>query len=72
MDLVFKHSEGRQDTALYQVWMAPVTIAIGLVTGLLGGFVAKLIKGPSVARTFTDSMYWVVPEDFAMTEDVKA
>ena len=30
---------------------------------------ASVIKGPSVARTFSDSMYWIVPEDFKMTED---
>jgi hypothetical protein len=31
---------------------------------------ASVIKGPSVARTFSDSMYWIVPEDFQLTEDV--
>jgi len=30
---------------------------------------ASVIKGPSVARTFSDSMYWIVPEDFQLTED---
>jgi hypothetical protein len=30
---------------------------------------ASVIKGPSAARTFSDSMYWIVPEDFQQTED---
>ena len=45
-----------EDTALYQVYMAPITIVIGLVFGFLGGVLAAIIKGPSVARTFSDSM----------------
>ncbi|EKX32066.1 hypothetical protein GUITHDRAFT_121766 [Guillardia theta CCMP2712] len=70
MDLTFQHHVGNKDTALYQasIYMAPITICVGLGTGLLGGLVARWIKGPSVAKTFTDSMYWVVPDDFLETE----
>jgi len=70
MDLIFLHSQGNGDTALYQVYLAPVTMVIGLVAGFIAGLVANFIKGPSVARTFSDSMYWIVPEDFQMTEDM--
>ena len=33
MDLVFKHSEGTRDTAITQLYLAPISIALGLVTG---------------------------------------
>jgi len=39
------------------------------VTGMMTGAAARQIKGPSVARTFSDSIFWVVPEDFRKTED---
>jgi len=68
-DLVFKHSVGNGDTGLYQVYMAPITMCMGLLFGFLAGIMAAIIKGPSVARTFSDSMYWIVPEDFLATED---
>ena len=35
MDLVFKHSEGTRDTAITQLYLAPISIALGLVTGLV-------------------------------------
>lgn len=50
--------------------MMPVTICVALGAGILTGAAARKVKGPSVARTFSDSIFWVVPEDFAMTEDV--
>ena len=36
---------------------------------MMTGAAARQIKGPSVARTFSDSIFWVVPEDFRKTED---
>jgi len=39
MDLIFKHSQGDRDTAQFQIYMAPITMVIGLVTGFLGGFI---------------------------------
>ena len=35
MDLVFKHSEGTRDTAITQLYLAPISIALGLATGLV-------------------------------------
>jgi hypothetical protein len=29
-----------------------------------------VVQGPSVARTFSDSIFWRVPEDFQNTEDM--
>mmetsp|Transcript_13153 Transcript_13153/g.26277 ORF Transcript_13153/g.26277 Transcript_13153/m.26277 type:complete len:602 (+) Transcript_13153:188-1993(+) len=71
-DLIFMHSEGNNDTAEYQGYLMPVTICIATVAGILTGTAARKVKGPSVARTFSDSIFWRVPDDFAATEDVGA
>mmetsp|Transcript_61590 Transcript_61590/g.144867 ORF Transcript_61590/g.144867 Transcript_61590/m.144867 type:complete len:603 (+) Transcript_61590:213-2021(+) len=68
-DLIFAHSEGNGDTAEYQGYMLPVTMCIALTAGIISGTAARYVKGPSVARTFSDSIFWKVPEDFAATED---
>jgi len=65
----FMHSEGDGDTAIYQALMAPVTICIGTGTGIATGYVLRKISGPTVAKTFTDSMYFAVPADFVATEE---
>lgn len=49
--------------------MLPVTMCIALTAGIISGTAARYVKGPSVARTFSDSIFWKVPEDFAATED---
>lgn len=69
LDVIFQHNEGNGDTALYQAYMMPVTICVAFFTGVLTGTAARYIKGPSVARTFSDSIFWKVPEDFLNTED---
>ena len=38
----------------------PVCMCVGLATGFLTGGIVKQIKGPSVARTFSDSIFWKV------------
>lgn len=65
----FMHSEGSGDTAMFQAIMAPVTVCIGAGTGLITGYVLRKISGPTVAKTFTDSMYFKVPTDFEATEE---
>jgi len=67
--LIFAHNMGGGETALYQAIMLPVTIAVATVTGMMTGAAARHVSGPSVARTFSDSIFWVVPEDFQKTED---
>ena len=68
--LLFMHAEGTGDTWLYQLLMLPITIAVATTGGIITGVVARQIKGPSLVRTFSDSILWKVPQDFAMTEDV--
>eukprot|EP00960_Hanusia_phi_P065606 766154-Hanusia_phi.AAC.5 len=66
--------------------MYPTTVAFALSSGALCGFLARNVKGPSVARSFSgdsitapavnvdqavaDSIFWFVPEDFRKTEDL--
>jgi hypothetical protein len=51
MDLVFKHSQGNGDTALYQIYMAPITMVVGLVSGLIGGFIGIHSLSPMCASS---------------------
>ena len=60
---------GGSETALYQALIMPITIGVATVSGLLTGAVAMKIKGLNTARTFSDSIFWEVPEDFRATED---
>ena len=56
------------DTAMQQALMLLVTLAIAISSGLVVGVILKLVGGPSVATTFSDSTFWKVPEDFRRTE----
>jgi hypothetical protein len=48
-------------------WERDAPLAPELMIRLSGVFV---VQGPSVARTFSDSIFWRVPEDFQNTEDM--
>ena len=67
--VVFQRNMGGSETALYQALIMPITIGVATVSGLLTGAVAMKIKGLNTARTFSDSIFWEVPEDFRATED---
>lgn len=64
---IFPRHVGDGDTSSYQAAMIGVTVALGIGWGSVVGIIARVIRGPSIADTFTDAVYWHVPDDFKKT-----
>ena len=47
-----------------QIYIAPMSIANGLVTGMMAGLVAKKIKNVKPDEMYRDNVFYRVPEDF--------
>mmetsp|Transcript_10903 Transcript_10903/g.21915 ORF Transcript_10903/g.21915 Transcript_10903/m.21915 type:complete len:617 (+) Transcript_10903:185-2035(+) len=65
---VLQHTAGDGQAAFAQTVIAPMTISIALVTGLVAGSVAKKITHLDRALLFKDDTFFHVPDDFQKTE----
>ncbi len=64
LDKILNHNRGTGDAILAQLYIAPMSIANGLVTGMLAGLVAKKIQTIHPADMYLDSNFFNVPDDF--------
>jgi len=66
---VLQHQAGNGDAAIAQLKIAPMTIAIALITGLCAGAVAKKITHLDLELLFKDDTFFHVPDDFQRGSD---
>merc|ERR1712060_597553 len=63
-----KDGTGHRASPTHQIWGMMVTMVVSISTGLLTGFVMKMVAGKGDA--FDDAMFWdVAPEDYGQQED---
>jgi len=67
---VLQHREGNGDAAFAQAVIAPMTIAIALVTGITAGQISKKITHLDRHLLFKDDTFFHVPDDFEKAEVV--
>lgn len=62
---LFQHRKSG-DLAIAQVYMLLLTIALASTFGSVSGYLASrgCLNSPSVAESFSDKKYWIVPTDF--------
>mmetsp|Transcript_12872 Transcript_12872/g.35671 ORF Transcript_12872/g.35671 Transcript_12872/m.35671 type:complete len:635 (+) Transcript_12872:3-1907(+) len=70
MDEILNHNNGDGDAVLAQLYIAPMSIAIGLVTGTLAGMMTQLIQRLEPKYMYIDTNFFVVPEDFKEQEEL--
>eukprot|EP00285_Hemiselmis_virescens_P007624 CAMPEP_0173383260 /NCGR_PEP_ID=MMETSP1356-20130122/5816_1 /TAXON_ID=77927 ORGANISM="Hemiselmis virescens, Strain PCC157" /NCGR_SAMPLE_ID=MMETSP1356 /ASSEMBLY_ACC=CAM_ASM_000847 /LENGTH=623 /DNA_ID=CAMNT_0014338039 /DNA_START=120 /DNA_END=1991 /DNA_ORIENTATION=- len=61
---ILQHQKGNGDAAIAQAVIAPMTIAIALVTGLVAGAVSKKVTHLDIELLFKDDTFFHIPDDF--------
>lgn len=71
MDQVLNHNDGNGDAVLAQLYIAPMSIAIGLVTGTMAGMVTQKIQRLQPKYMYIDTNFFLVPDDFKEAEELQ-
>mmetsp|Transcript_2553 Transcript_2553/g.8399 ORF Transcript_2553/g.8399 Transcript_2553/m.8399 type:complete len:485 (-) Transcript_2553:1097-2551(-) len=66
---VLQHRNGNGDAAFYQAVIAPMTISIALVTGMIAGTIANKVTTIEKRYMYKDNTFFQVPEDFQTQEE---
>ena len=72
LDQILNHNKGNGDAMRAQIYIGPMSVAIGLVTGTLAGLIAIKINRLEFKSMYLDDYFFSVPDDFYTTKVEKS
>uniref|UniRef100_A0A7S0F3Q8 Ammonium transporter AmtB-like domain-containing protein n=1 Tax=Hanusia phi TaxID=3032 RepID=A0A7S0F3Q8_9CRYP len=72
LDQILNHNRGTGDAMRAQIYIGPMSVATGLVTGTIAGLIAIKIKRLEFKSMYLDDYFFSVPDDFYTTKVEKS